>query len=133
MADLAADFESPRIRAVVVADGTGGVGMPYVIRAPTVLADSRAWSAAVGSLDMEPAHAASVARPEVLPHPALSQPSVPEPIPAPAPAPAASPAALVADQKTGTIMPAGPVTVRPSGSEEWLASIAAERGLRLIR
>jgi hypothetical protein len=125
VADLAADFESPRYRAIAVMDGTGGVGTPFVLRAPMVLEDSMAWQAAVGAavIDMEASPAASGGRPEVLPvalpHPAQPQPS----------APGALPVALTPDQKTGriTVMPPGPRVVQPAGSAEWLDSVAAQR------
>lgn len=125
VADLAADFESPRYRAIAVIDGTGGVGTPFVIRAPNVMADSSVWQAAVGSaiLDMEVVQASS-AGPVALPHPASaqSQPREPES------APAAAPVVLTTDGKGSiTVMPAGPRVVQPAGSEEWLAAVQAER------
>lgn len=126
VADLAADFESPRYRAIAVVDGTGGVGTPFVLRAPMVLADSAEWQAAVGAaiLEGEAFQSNRERQPEALPHPALPQPSVPEIPPAPAPA------VLAADPKTGrisTIMPAGPVVVKPSGSQEWIEQVTADR------
>jgi hypothetical protein len=126
VADLAADFESPRFRAIAVMEGTGGVGKaPYVVRVPSVMADSTAWQAAVGSavLDMEPVQTATGGRTEALPHPAIPQPVAPEPLPVPAPV------ALVADQKTGriTMMPPGPKVVQPEGTEAWLQAVTAER------
>lgn len=98
---------------------------PFVIRVPTVLGDSTVWQAAVGSeiLDIEAAQAASRPRPEVsTPSPATDSPARPD-------APATTPAVLTIDQKTSqiTAMPPGPKVVKPSGTEEWLAGVMAER------
>jgi hypothetical protein len=122
VADLAADFESPRYRAIAVLDGTGGVGTPFVIRAPAVMANSSEWQLAVGAsvIEMEASQPPSGGRAEVLAHPA--QPDAAQP----PNAPAASPVALRADQSTGrvTIMPPGaPRAIQPSGTQEWLDSI----------
>ena len=98
---------------------------PYVVRVPMVAADSSAWQVAVGAAIIE-GEAYTVQRGpagEALPHPGQPQPIVkPEP-PAPAPVP------LAADQNTGriTIMPPGPRVVQPSGSQEWLDSVAQQR------
>jgi hypothetical protein len=119
VADLAADFESPRYRAIAVVDGTGGVGTPFVIRAPAVMADSSTWQAAVGSavIEMEAAGNGSPVR----------QSDVAATLPAAQPpnAPATAPVVLRADQANGrvTIMPPGPRVVQPSGTQEWLDSI----------
>lgn len=98
---------------------------PYVVRVPSVLADSATWQTAVGAalLDAEAAQASS-AGPAALPHPASaqSQPREPES------APAAAPVVLTTDGKGSiTVMPAGPRVVQPAGSEEWLAAVQAER------
>lgn len=126
VADLAADFESPRFRAIAVLEGTGGVGRaPFVVRVPIVMADSTAWQAAVGAaiIEGEVVQTASGGIVEALPHPAAPQPTEPEAPPVPAPV------ALAADPKTGriTAMPPGPRVVQPSGTTEWLAAVTAER------
>jgi hypothetical protein len=83
---------------------------PYVIRAPMVMDDSTTWQAAVGAARGEAvaSKASSGAPPAALP----------DPVP------------LVTDQKTGritTIMPARPVVVKPTGTQEWLESVASQR------
>jgi hypothetical protein len=48
----------------------------------------------------------------------------------PHPALVAKPVPLMADQKTGrisTMMPARPVLVKPTGTQEWLESVAAQQ------
>ena len=96
--------------------------VPYVIRAPAVMADSSAWQAAVGAavVDME----ASQAVQAPLAGPAASA----------APVASSAPAALVLgpDAKSGriTVMPAGPRVVQPAGTEEWLAEVDRERRRR---
>jgi hypothetical protein len=93
---------------------------PYVVRVPAVLADSTAWQAAVGAAQGEAvaSTAPSGAQAAALADPRPS-PSVAKPMP------------LVTDQKTGrtrTMMPAGPMVVKPTGSG-WRASrqISGER------
>ena len=94
---------------------------PYVVRVPSVMADSTAWQAAVGAavVDAEVPQTATNGATEALPHPAVPQHAEPAPLPAPAPVP------LVADQKTGriTAMPPGPKVVQPAGTTQWLESI----------
>lgn len=99
---------------------------PFVVRVPAVIADSAAWQAATG---------AGLADLEGLPHPAM--PSVspvfsgpPEVLPEldyghgtaqlPPPPPPLMP-------KPPNYMPLGPATVAPSGSQEWLDSVAKRR------
>jgi hypothetical protein len=95
--------------------------VPYVIRAPAVMADSSAWQAAVGAavVDMEASQAvqAPLAGPVASAAPAASS------------APAALPVVLGPDAKSGriTVMPAGPRVVQPAGTEEWLAEVDRER------
>jgi hypothetical protein len=112
-------------RLLAVESRTENQQSPYVVRVPSVMADSTAWQAAVGAVvvEMEPAQAATNGPTEALPHPAISQPA--EPLPPPVPAPVA----LVADQATGriTMMPPGPKVVQPEGSSEWLQAVTAER------
>jgi hypothetical protein len=72
----------------------------FVVRAPAVMADSSAWQAAVGAAIIEREAVRS----------------------------GGQPAAFVADQKSSrisTMMPARPVVVKPTGSQEWLESVAA--------
>ena len=83
---------------------------PYVVRVPMVMDDSSAWQAAVGAALGE---AVASKAPSGAPPAAL-----PDPVP------------LVTDQKTGrisTIMPARPVVVKPTGTQEWLESVASQR------
>jgi hypothetical protein len=130
VADLAADFQSPRFRAIAMVDGRPDERAPFVVRVPAVMSDSTIWQAAVGSevLDMEAAQAsqrAAVAR----------QNEVAATIPAqtvqnaPATAPAPLPVVLTVDPNNSriTAMPPGPATVKPVGTQEWLDSVAAER------
>ena len=122
IADLAADFESPRYRAIAVLDATDGK-MPFVVRAPAVMADSSAWQAVVGAavIDMEAQNSPVVRSNEVaatLPAQTGQQ------------APQTAPVALMNDPKTNriTVMPHGPRVVQPVGSAEWLASIQKKVG-----
>jgi hypothetical protein len=83
---------------------------PYVVRVPAVLADSTAWQTAVGAALGE---AVASKAPSRAPPAAL-----PDPVP------------LVTDQKTGrisTMRPARPVVVKPTGTQEWLESVASQR------
>jgi len=99
--------------------------VPYVVRAPAVMADSASWQAAVGAavLEIEAAQVPSGGQPAVsgvsTTSTAVARPI--EPVPAPV--------ALVADQKTGrvTVMPPGPRVVQPAGTAEWLERVAAEK------
>jgi hypothetical protein len=121
IADLAADFESPRYRAIeMIVNGDNQA--PFVVRAPAVMADSSAWQAAVGAavIDMEatqsPGNVVPVAQTEreaALAHPNQTN------------APAATAVPLMNDPKTNriTVMPPGPRVVQPSGTQEWLDSI----------
>lgn len=99
--------------------------VPYVVRAPAVMADSASWQAAVGAavLEIEAAQVPSGGQPSVSGvSPASTAVVRPiEPVPAPV--------ALVADQKTGrvTVMPPGPRVVQPAGTAEWLERVAAEK------
>jgi len=100
---------------------------PYVVRVPSVMADSVAWQAAVGMAILEQAGGGAQAGGPVEP---MAHPALPQPQAEPAPAPAPPPVPLVADQKTGrisTAMPPGPATVKPTGSQEWLDTVAASR------
>lgn len=96
---------------------------PYVVRVPSVMADSSAWQTAVGAaiIEGEVVQVASGGQPMALPHPAAPQPVVPEGPPAPAPM------VLGIDKGKITAMPAGPRVVQPEGSEQWLAAVQAER------
>jgi hypothetical protein len=80
---------------------------PYVLRAPTVMANGEAWQAAVGAaaIEREAVQVPSGGQPLALldPRPSLAPPT-------PERAQVATPMALVADQKSGrisTMMPAG--------------------------
>jgi hypothetical protein len=99
---------------------------PYVVRVPMVLADSTAWQAAVGAALGEAVASTAPSGAQ----PAASADPRPSPAPVPDPASVAKPLPLVADQKTGrirTIMPARPVVVKPTGTQEWLESVASQR------
>jgi hypothetical protein len=124
-ADRVAPYIHARLLAIESRGDMTADKAPYVVRVPSVMADSTAWQAAVGAavIDMEPAQIATGGRTEALSHPAMPQPVTPEPPPPPAPV------ALVADQKTGriTIMPPGPKVVQPAGTDEWLQKVTAER------
>jgi hypothetical protein len=123
-----ADRVAPYIHARLIAmESREGASerVPYVVRAPAVMADSASWQAAVGAAVLE-IEAAQV--------PSGGQPAVSGVSPASTAAnrpiePVSAPVALVADQKTGrvTVMPPGPRVVQPAGTVEWLDRVAAEK------
>jgi hypothetical protein len=134
---------------------------PFVVRVPTVMSSSQEWQAMVSQqgvvldnaqreaireavLERWPvvqatkqpllennAPRASGDRMEGMPHPAMPSDSAGSGAPASEPDPS-SPVVLRADQKTSRIMPVGPVVVKPSGSEEWLASIKKVGSLKIV-
>lgn len=93
----------------------------FVIRAPAVMTNSAAWQEAVGVavMDMEASQAPSGGQGKVLAAAAVQSPSESQPVPA------STAVALAADPKTNriTVMPPGPRTVQPSGTQEWLDSV----------
>jgi hypothetical protein len=94
----------------------------FVVRAPAVMTDSSAWQAAVGAavMDMEAQSSPVVRQNEV----AATQVA-----PAPQASPTPAPVVLAPDPKTNriTAMPPGTVILKPSGTTEWLDSVAAEK------
>jgi len=120
-----AEKVAPYIHAKLVAVESRGdltADVPFVLRAPTVMADSAAWQAAVGAavIEREAVQVPSGGQPD------QRLPPLPQ---TPDPAQVATPM-LVADQKSGrisTMMPAGPRLVKPTGSEEWLAAVTEDR------
>ena len=140
-----AEKVAPYIHARLLAVESRGDNVdpiPFVLRAPSVVENSARWQAMVAAevIEQEADQPARVA--EWLEHVAreaprtasVAQPAAladPRPSAAPDPAQAAKPVALVADQNTGristTMMPVGPVVVRPSGSAEWLAAVTEDR------
>jgi hypothetical protein len=114
---------APYIHARLLAVESRGVdnvdSVPYVLRSPMVMPNSAQWQEAVQELlrDREATEAMEHLRESNAPRAsgsgleAMSHP--------------ASPTPLKADPTTSriTVMPPGPRTVQPSGTEEWLASI----------
>jgi hypothetical protein len=101
-AEKVAPYIHARLLAVESRGDTTQDRVPYVVRVPAVLQDSSAWQAAVGAAIIE-REAVQVRS-------------------------GGQPAALVTDQKSGrirTMMPAGPNVVKPTGTQEWLESVAA--------
>ena len=97
---------------------------PFVVRVPSVMADSAAWQAAVGAALGE---AVASAAPSGAQPVALADPR-PSPLLVSDPALVAKPVPLVANQKTGrisTMMPAAPAVMKPAGTQEWLDAIVA--------
>lgn len=124
-ADRVAPYIHARLLAVESRGDMTQDRAPFVLRAPAVMVDSAAWQEAVGAavLDMEAQSAQNlpvVRQTEVTATPIAQTQET---------APAASPVALAVSPDTGriTVMPPGPRVVQPSGSDEWLAAVTAER------
>lgn len=124
-ATKAAPYVHARLLAVEARGDMTEDKAPYVLRVPAVMPNSAAWQQAVGAMVAEQlaSQPPGQADPTTLRHPALPQPAQPEPEPPPAPV------VLTADSKgkISTVMPPGPRTVQPSGSQEWLDGINAAR------
>jgi hypothetical protein len=128
-AKAAAPYVHARLLAIESRGDMAQDEAPIVIRAPAVHQDSEAWAVAVRAEanEREAVHVANGGQLAALPDRGPSAP------PTPNCAQVAKPVALVADQKSDRIstrMPAGPIVLKPNGTQEWLESVAADQRRR---